>query len=225
MFITVYSIVKRKGFCLFRRWEIQIRPDIIHCSGFSSVIVHTVISYKSFELLISNVKCSPHYKWWRKRNSPTENENSLIYSHPRVVKNLYDFISSIEQDRSYSELNSFGFHGLLLCSTEESKSYRFGTTWEWVLGWTVPFNTSLYTCWKLLFIHNHSGLVKSNDQNDKLICSVVLDPVLSDSHLIADCKNVTLCVFPDSLSSGGHIYTMDCLMISVCLIVGWRCFY
>lgn len=55
MFITVYSIVKRKGFCLFRRWEIQIRPDIIHCSGFSSVIVHTVISYKSFELLTLNV--------------------------------------------------------------------------------------------------------------------------------------------------------------------------
>ncbi len=114
MFITVYSIVKRKGFCLFRGWEIQIRPDIIHCSGFSSVIVHTVISYKSFELLISNVKCSPHYKWWRKRNSPTENENSLIYSHPRVVKNLYDFISSMEHDRSYSEeLNRFGFHWLL----------------------------------------------------------------------------------------------------------------
>ncbi len=85
----------------------------------------------------------------------------------------------------------------------------------------MPFNTSLYTCRKLLFIHNHSGLVKSNDQNDKLICSVVLDPVLSDSHLIADCP---LCV-SRLTRFWGHIYTMDCLMISVCLIVGWRCFY
>jgi len=63
----------------------------------------------------------------------------LSFTHPNVVANLYDCISSVEEERIYFEkchiMEVNGIQCLLVPNQNEfcrRKSYRFGRTWEWV---------------------------------------------------------------------------------------------
>jgi len=60
------------------------------------------------------------------------------FTHPQVVTNLYEFLSSAEHKGRYTvctkEVNGSKLFSkyLPLCSAEERNSYRFATTWGWV---------------------------------------------------------------------------------------------
>ncbi len=58
-------------------------------------------------------------------------KNVSLFTHPQVVPNMYVFFLYRSQWGSSTFFNIL-FKYLLLCSSEERNSHRFGTTWRWV---------------------------------------------------------------------------------------------